>query len=187
MRIITTTAVALTVATPALAASANGFFTFHNTNFTVTLGALVFVAILLWFGVPGKIMGLLDKRAATIKSELEEAKALREEAQKILASYERRQREVQDQAQQIVANAKKEAEAAAAQAKVDLERAVVRRLQTAEGQIGVAEAEAVRKVRDEAVAIAVAAAGEVIAKQMTRDEGNEMIDRSLGEVEKRLH
>lgn len=187
MRSILTAGAVFAAATPAFAAGGDGFFTFHNTNFTVTLGFIVFVAILLWFGVPGKVTGLLDKRATTIRAELDEAKALREEAQKILASFERKQKEVQDQAARIVANARDEAEAAAKQARIDLERSVARRLQAAEDQIAAAESGAIRQVRNTAAEIAVAAAGEVIAGQMTKSEGEKLIDRSLGEIETRLH
>ena len=79
---------------PALAAE-GPFFSLKNTDFVVLVSFLIFIGILFYFKVPAMIGGLLDKRAATIKSELEEARALREEAQTLLASYERKQKEVQ--------------------------------------------------------------------------------------------
>ena len=71
---------------------------------------------------------MLDQRAVSIKTELDEARALREEAQTILASYERKQKEVSEQAARIVEDAKNEAKEAAEQAKIDLEKSVQRRL-----------------------------------------------------------
>ena len=68
------------------------------------------------------LAGLLDKRAEGIKSDLDEARALREEAQTLLASYERKQREVAEQAERIVTQAKADAEAAAEEAKANLEK-----------------------------------------------------------------
>ena len=70
----------------------------------------------MYYKVPAKIGEMLDKRSASIKSELNEARALREEAQSLLASYERKQKEVQEQADRIVATAKDEAATAAAAA-----------------------------------------------------------------------
>lgn len=103
--------IALVTATPALAASQNpfsgDFWTLTNTNLIVLLGFLVFVGILIWKKVPALLGKMLDDRAAGIKSDLDEARALRDEAQSILASYERKQREVQNQADAIVAQAKK--------------------------------------------------------------------------------
>jgi F-type H+-transporting ATPase subunit b len=77
--------------------------------------------------------------------------------------------------------------AAAAQAKADLKQAIARRLQAAEEQIASAEASAVRQVRERAVSVAVAAAGEVLAKQMTADAAKSSIDEAIAQVEARLH
>lgn len=171
---------------PALAAS-GPFFSLKNTDFIVTLAFLLFVGILVYFKVPGMIGGLLDKRAAGIKADLEEARALREEAQAILASYERKAREVQDQADQIVVAAKRDAQAAAEAAKEELKASIARRLKAAEDQIASAEASALREVKDRAVSVAIAAAGEVLAKQMSAKDQAGLIDGSIAEVEKRLH
>ena len=174
-------------ATPALAAEGGPFFSLHNPILIIVIGFLLFVGILVYFGVPGMIGRLLDKRADQIRADLDEARALREEAQTILASYERKQKEVQAQAERIVTTAKAEAEAAAAQARADLDASIVRRLAAAEDQIASAEKSAVREVRDRAVAVAVAAAGAVLKKQMTQQSAEALIDQSIAEVEKRLH
>ncbi|WP_460275593.1 F0F1 ATP synthase subunit B [Celeribacter sp. ULVN23_4] len=182
---------ALTAASPALAASANpfsgDFWTLSNTNLIVLLGFLVFIGILVWKKVPGLIGGMLDQRAEGIKKELDEARALREEAQSILASYERKQREVQEQADAIVAQAKKDAEVAAEKAKEALKSSIARRLAAAQEQIEAAEAAAVREVRDTAISVAVAAASDVISKKMSATEANSLIDASIDEVAAKLH
>ncbi|WP_417243549.1 F0F1 ATP synthase subunit B [Celeribacter sp.] len=178
--------IAITAATPAFAAS-GPFFSLHNTNFVVLLGFLVFVGVLVKFGVPGMIVGMLDKRATDIRSELDEARALREEAQSVLASYERKQREVQEQADAIVKQAKLDAEAAATKAKEDLKTSIARRLASAQEQIASAEASAIRDVRNTAVTVAIGAAQDVIAKNMTAAEANTLIDDAIAEVSAKLH
>lgn len=185
-KLISLSTVAALGATPALASS-GPFFSLGNTNFVVLLGFLLFLAVLVYFKVPGLLGGLLDKRADGIKSELDEARGLREEAQALLASYERKQREVQEQADRIVAHARQEAELAAEQAKVDMAEALKRRLAAAEGQIASAEASAVKEVRDLAATVAVSAAQEVIAKQMTATDANKLIDDAIAEVGAKLH
>ncbi|MCV2867798.1 F0F1 ATP synthase subunit B [Defluviimonas sp. WL0002] len=171
---------------PALAAT-GPFFSLRNTDFVVTIAFLLFVGVLVYFKVPALIGGLLDKRAAGIKSDLDEARALREEARSILASYERKQKEVQELADRIVETAKREAQAAAEQAKEDLKASITRRLAAAEDQIASAEASAVREVRDRAIAVAVAAAGDLIAKGMTAAERGKLVEASIAEVEAKLH
>ncbi len=186
MRLNLTAALATVAASPAFAAS-GPFFSLRNTDFVVLLAFLLFIAVLFYFKVPSLLGGMLDQRAAGIKSELDEARKLREEAQTLLASYERKQKEVQEQADRIVAAAKEEATAAGAQARVDLEKSVARRMAAAADQIGSAEAAAIKEVRDQAAAIAVAAARDVIAKQMSAADGNALIDDAIAQVDAKLH
>ena len=186
MRTLALTLLATVSAGPALAAS-GPFFSLGNTNFIVLLGFLLFIAVLFYFKVPGMLGGLLDKRAEGIRDELDEAKALREEAQALLASYERKQKEVQEQADRIVAAAKKDAGVAAEEAKEDLKASIARRLAAATDQIASAEAGAIKEVRDTAVTVAIAAANDVIAKQMTAKDGAALIDDAIGEVAAKLH
>ena len=179
-------AAALATATPAAAAT-GPFFSLHNTNFIVLLAFLLFIAVLIYFKVPTLLAGMLDKRAEGIRSELDEARAIREEAQTLLASYERKQQEVKDQAGRIIDHAKEEARLAADAAKKDLETSIARRMAAAEDQIASAQKSAVREVRDRAAAVAVAAAREVIAEQMTAEERSRMIDESINTVGAKLH
>ncbi len=186
MNRIMTIAAASLMASPAFAAS-GPFFSLKNTDFVVLIGFIVFIGVLLYFKVPSLLMGLLDKRAEGIRSELDEAKALREEAQALLASYERRQREVQEQADRIIAHAKEEAVVAGEQAKADLEKSITRRLAAAEDQIASAQASAVKEVRDRAISVAIKAARDVVAKQMTAKDATKSIDDAIAEVGQKLH
>lgn len=186
MKKILAVALAL-MASPALAAGEYGFVSLRNTDFVVLIGFLVFIGVLVYFKVPGMILGLLDKRADTITAELAEARRLREEAQALLSSFERRQKDVQAQADRIVTSAREEAQKAADDAKLEIKSSVARRLAAAEDQIASAEKAAVRRVRDRAVTVAIAAAQDVIAAQMTAAQGNALIDKAIAEVEAKLH
>ena len=174
------------MASPAFAAS-GPFISLRNTNFVVMIAFAIFIGIILYLGVPKMLGGLLDKRAAAIKAELDEAKSLREEAKALLASYEKKQTEVQAQAERILEAAKAEAAAAAEQAKADIVSSVARRLAAAEDQIASAEASAVKEVRDQAIVVAIGAARDIISKQMTEAESNSLIDASIDDVGSKLH
>jgi F-type H+-transporting ATPase subunit b len=159
----------------------------NNTEIVVGIGFLMFVGVLVYYGVPGMLTRKLDERAVRIKADLDEARALREEAQTLLAGYERRQKEVKTQAEEIVAAARHEAEQAAVAAKEEIKRSVARRLKTATEQIDAAEKAAVRQIKDRAVAVAVAAAGDVIRDKMKAGDANALIDASIEEVGAKLH
>ena len=160
---------------------------FYNSTFTVGVSFVLFIALLIYLGVPKLLAGKLDERAAKIKAELDEARALREEAQKTFAEFERKQKEVAGLAEEIVAHAKVEAEQAAAKAKEDLKVSIARRLKAADDQIALAEANAVREVKDKAVSVAVAAAAEVLRDKLGADQAGALVDNAIEDVASRLH
>lgn len=173
-------------ASPAFAAS-GPFFSLHNTNFVVLLAFIVFIGVLVYFKVPQMMTRMLDDRARGIQADLDEAKGLREEAQTLLASYERKQKDVQAQAERIVENARAEAERAAEAAKEDIRASVARRLATAEDQLRGARSDAERAVRNKAITVAVEAARDIVARQMTAQGANKLIDESIATVDAKLH
>lgn len=173
-------------ASPAFAAE-GAFVSLRNTDFVVLVAFLVFIGILIWKKVPELIGGLLDKRAAQIKADLDEARALREEAKALLVSYEKKQKDVQVQSARIIASAKEEAEAAAKAAKVDLAQSITRRMAAAKDQIASAEAAAIAQVRNQAIVVAVAAAGEVLAKQSNAASAAASIDAAIAAVDAKFH
>lgn len=174
------------IASPALAAT-GPFLSLYNTNFVVLIAFLLFVGILVWKNVPRMVTRMLDDRAQMIRNELDEARLLREEAKTLLATYEARQKEVQEQSLRIIAAAKEEAQAAAAQAKDDLHASIGRRLAAAEDQIESAVKAAELAVRNEAITVSIAVAGEVLARQMTADGAKASIDAAIEQVAARLH
>jgi len=159
----------------------------NNTNIVVAIGFVIFVAVLLYYRVPAMITRMLDARAVRIKQELDEARALRDEAQTLLASFERRQKEVKAQAEDIVTAARAEAEKAAEAAKEEIRNSVARRLKTATEQIAAAEQGAIRQIKDQAVSVAIAAAGEVLREKMKAADANRLIDAAISEVGEKLH
>jgi F-type H+-transporting ATPase subunit b len=181
-----TASVLAAMGTPASAAS-GPFLSLGNTDFVVLVAFILFALVLIALKVPSTLGKMLDARAQGIQNELNEARQLRDEAQALLASYERKQKEVQEQADRIVETARADAAAAAEQAKADLKTSVARRLAAAEDKIAMAQSTAERQVRNAAVNIAIAAAGEVVAKQMTAADGNKLIDAAISEVEAKLH
>ncbi len=179
---------AVLAATPAAAAvEGKPFFSLYNTDLVVAIAFLIFIGILVYFKVPGLVGGLLDKRSETIRAELDEARKLREEAQELRASFERKKAEVKEQAERIVAKAKADAELAAKQARADLEISIARRMKAAEDQIASAQTAALREVRNTAVSVSIAAASELIAKNLDKAEAGKLVEASIKTVETQLH
>jgi len=159
----------------------------HDSHFVVGIAFVLFIALLAYLGVHKLLGKALDDRADRIRAELDEVRRLREEAQATFAEFERKQREVQEQADEIVAHAKVEAEQAAELAKEELAASIERRLRGADEQIAMAEANAVREVRNRAVQVAIAAAAEVMAARLSDAKADALIEDAIKRVGERMH
>ena len=160
---------------------------FKDPNFWVAVSFFGFIALLIYYKIPDKLGEALDNRAEKIKQELEEARKLREEAQAILADYQRKQREAEKSAEDIVSLAKQEAEAFANETHKALEESLERRTKIAEEKIARAEAQAMEEVRVTAVEVAVAAADKLISANLSDDVAANLIDKTIVDLKTRLN
>jgi F-type H+-transporting ATPase subunit b len=158
-----------------------------EAEFWVAVAFLLFVLVLMYFGAHKKLLEALDQRSAKIKADLDEARRLRDEAEKLLAEYKRKQTEAEREAEAIVTEAKAEAERVAAEAKSKVEDFVARRTKMAETKIGQAEAQALADVRAAAAEAAVAAAGKILAVAAKGKVAEDLIARGIEDVKAKLN
>ena len=158
-----------------------------DATFYAFVGLVLFLALIVYLKVPGMVAKGLDARADEIRNELAEAKRLREEAQHLLAEYQRKRKEAEAEAAQIVAAAEREAQAFTAEAKQKTEEFVARRNALSEQKIKQAEADAVNAVRSAAVDLAIAAAEAVIAKKSDAHVQSDLFNRAVNDVKTRLN
>lgn len=162
-------------------------FHINSPEFWVAISFLVFVGILVKMGVPAMITKALDDRADMVRKELDQARRLREEAQDLLADYQRKQRAADDEAKAIIEEARREAEAMKAESARTLKEQLERRTKLAEEKIARAEAQAVSEVRAAAVDVAMSTAERIIADKMTADGGAELMSRSIRDLKGKLN
>lgn len=158
-----------------------------DATFWATIAFFIFLAIVFYMKVPGAISKSLDARADRIRTELEDARKLREEAQQLLAEYQRKRKEAEKDAADIVDAAKREADMLVADARQKTEDYVTRRTALAEQKIGQAERDAVNEVRSAAVDIAVEAARKLLADKAGTAGSAEFFKASLQEVKSKLN
>ncbi len=151
--------------------------------------AVSFVILIAGVFKPAKraVLGMLDNRVEAIRRELDEAAALREEAQQLLADYQRKQRAAVQEAETVVARAQASAERLLADGEEKLVEALRRREQAATEKIAQAEAEAVRAIHAQAVDIAVEATRRMIRARMDDEKSSALINRSMAELRDTLH
>jgi F-type H+-transporting ATPase subunit b len=157
-----------------------------DNTFYAFVALVLFLAILVFFGVPRIIGKLLDGRIKQIADDIAEAKRLREEAAALLAEYEQKRVAAQGEAEGIIAAAREEAERLTAEAQVSLADLVTRRTRAVEDKIAQAEAQAVAEVRARSADLAIEAARVVLADEMTR-KGGQVVDQAIADVGNRLN
>jgi F-type H+-transporting ATPase subunit b len=158
-----------------------------EAEFWVAAAFVVFVGILWYLGAFRTILGSLDKRTDRIRAELADARILREEAQRVLADYQRRRQEAEKEAEDIVRNARAEAERLAAEAQQKLSDFVASRQRMAEQKIAQAEAQATAEVRAAAAEAAVRASETILRREVAGSTAEGLITQGLQDVRAKLN
>ena len=160
---------------------------FAQPEFWVAIAFVILMVVFAWLGVHRTVLTALDHRAQRIKAELDDARRLKDEAAKLLADYQARRASAEREAQEIVTNARAEAERIAAEARTRMEDFVVRRTKTAENKIALAEAQALADVRAAAAEAAVTAASIVLSQSVKGSVADDLLTKGIAEVRAKLN
>jgi F-type H+-transporting ATPase subunit b len=158
-----------------------------DATFWALVALVIFIGIIVYMKVPAMVTKSLDERADKIRNELEEARRLREEAQALLADYQKKRKEAEEEASEIVDAAKREAELITTEAREKTKEYVERRTVMAEQKIAQAEADAIDQVRGSAVELAVEAAARVLGEKVTGKTATDLFKQSLDTVKTRMN
>ncbi len=159
----------------------------EDATFWVLVALILFTGLVLYLRAPRMITRALDKRGEEINAELDEARKLREEAQAVLAEYQRKAREAEQEAEEIIEQARREGEAFAIDAQRRSDEYVERRTKIAEQKIEQAESVALQEVRSLSVDLAIAAAERVLAGKVKGAEAERLVTEAIAEAKTRLH
>jgi F-type H+-transporting ATPase subunit b len=160
---------------------------FAEPEFWVAVGFVILMGVLVYVGVHRTVLTALDHRSQRIKTELDDARRLKEDAAKLLAEYKARHATAEREAQDIITSAKAEAERIAVEAKSKIEDFVARRTKTAESKIALAEAQAIADVRSAAANAAVTAASTILSQSVRGDIADDLLAKGIAEVRAKLN
>jgi len=160
---------------------------FEDPEFWVLLAFVIFIGVLVRFGVPKMALSALDDRSARIKQALDEAQRLRSEAQAVLTQYQQKRAEAEKEAEAIIVSARVEAERLAGEAKGKVEEFVARRTKMAESKIAQAEAQALADVRAAAADAAVAAAEKILVQTTHGAAAESLIAKGISDLKAKLN
>lgn len=152
--------------------------------------ALAFVLVLAGFwklNLHGRVASMLDDRAEDIKKQLDEARALRQEALSVLSDYEKRAQEAEQEAAVLVEQAQLDAKRIAEEAELALKARLERRTKQAEDKIVRAEAQLSQEVRQATVELAIEASANLISDKMTATQSDKLVKDTIDDLAKNLH
>ena len=147
----------------------------------VALGFIIFF-VLVWKKAGSAISDILDKRVQKIKNDLEEAEALRFEAEKELEKFKSMQLEAVKDAKRIISDAQKAANRIRDAASEKANELIKRRQEQARAKIAAEEAAVVSELKAKATDIAMSASKEILISELNADIGSSIIDESITEI-----
>jgi F-type H+-transporting ATPase subunit b len=150
-----------------------------NAAAIVSLAMIVFLAIVVWKGGVRAITGGLDRQIAAIRKQLDDARALRAEAEALRDEYARKIADAEGSARDMIAHAEAEAEALVAKARTDAAELVERRGRMAEDKIAAAERQALAEVRAKAADAAARAAAALLQGRLDAGADKALVDRTI--------
>ena len=157
-----------------------------DNSFYALVALVIFVGLMMYFGIHTVIAKMLDKQIQKIADDLAEAKKLREEAAALLVEYEQKRVAAESEAEGIIAAAKEEATRLTAEAQTALAELIARRTKSVEDKIAQAESQAVAEVRARSADVAIEAARLVLTDEMNR-KGGQVVDKAIADVGNRLN
>ena len=151
----------------------------------VAIGFILFILMLIYFKVPGQITKILDNRAEKIKNELDEARKLREEAQAILADFQKKNNEAEKSAKALIDEAKKIAKNYEKEAKLKFEQSLKRRKKLLDEKLKRAEVEALNQIKNDITDIVFDAIDKTLTNDnINKDASDRIIDSGIKEITK---
>ena len=151
------------------------------------LAAFVIFVLLAGRAICGFIAGVLDARSHQIKAELDAARALRIEAEQVLAEYKQKQAEYLKEAQLMFERAQNDAFAISTRAEKDLHATLDERTRNAVAKIAQEETNAIAEVRNHIVDVSLAAARAVIVEQMSATSQESLLALAIADIERKIH
>ena len=157
-----------------------------DATFFVALSFVLFVIFVIWAGLPSTIIKSLDDRSEQIKKELDEARILHEEAQKLLATEKRKLEQCDAEVENILKQASEQAALITEKSNNLLKEEIQRKQKQADLKIAQARDEAIREVKDKASELSLIIAKEYLKENIDDNIASDLIDKSISDLKDNL-
>ena len=157
-----------------------------DATFFVALSFVLFVVFVVWAGLPSTIIKSLDDRSEQIKKELDEARILHEEAQKLLATEKRKLEQCDAEVEDILKQASEQAALITEKSNNLLKEEIQRKQKQADLKIAQARDEAIKEVKAKASELSLIIAKGYLKENIDDKIASELIDKSISDLKDNL-
>ena len=156
-----------------------------DTSLWVAISFIVFT-LFVFKKAKTALYAKLDTRIIDIKNEIDTAESMRIQAQELLAQYQRKQRDAVQEAEEIIENAKRHAREIQRAAEKELEASMARKEVQMQERLRRMEEQAIADMRNQAIEKAMAATRQLLADELAKKKGSDLIDCAIDELDGQL-
>jgi len=153
-----------------------------DASFWVTISFFIFLGILIYFKIPQKIKETLEQNILNIKSQINEAEKLKEDAKNILAEHEKKISNSKNEVKEMINKANEEAEKNIIRLNKEFHNVMENRKRNAEERIRQLKNQAEKDIKNASVKIAIESVEKLIKNSLDKSKLDKIFSSSIEET-----
>ena len=153
-----------------------------DATFWVMISFFLFVGLLIYFKIPQKIKTTLEENISNIKSQIDEANKLKEDAKNILTEHEKKISDSKEEVKLMIAKAGEDAEKNIIKTNQDFHNLMENRKKNAEERIKQLKNQALKDIRNASVKVAIASVEKLLKNSLDKSKLNKIYLASIEET-----
>ena len=153
-----------------------------DASFWVTISFFIFLGILIYFKIPQKIKETLEQNILNIKSQINEAEKLKEDAKNILAEHEKKISNSKNEVKEMINKANEEAEKNIIRLNKEFHNLMENRKRNAEERIRQLKNQAEKDIKNASVKIAIESVEKLIKNSLDKSKLDKIYSSSIEET-----
>jgi F-type H+-transporting ATPase subunit b len=153
-----------------------------DAAFWVAISFLIFIGVLIYFKIPQKVKSMLDENILNIKTQINEAERLKEEAKNILSDHEKKISNSKNEIRLMMDKANEESEKNIIRANEEFHNLMENKKKNAEERIRQMKNQAIKDVKNTSVKIAIESVEKLLKNSMDKNKLDKIYLSSIEET-----
>jgi len=157
-----------------------------DATFWVAISFIIFLGVLIYFKIPQKVIVILNENINSIKHEIGNAEALKEESKDILSEYEKKIGSAKNEIKQMIDAATEDADRNVLKTNEDFYIQIENRKKNTEDRIKQMKDQALKDIKNASVRISIQAVEDLLKKSLDKSKLNKIFTSSVEETKTAL-